>query len=65
VREPWGRREFDDYLDRLLVDERGDRHGFPPELVEALLGLSQRHAEQFRFRAPGEHDCKNVPMRDR
>jgi hypothetical protein len=44
---------------------RGDRHGFPPELVEALLALSQRHAEQFRFRAPGEHDCKNVPMRDR
>jgi hypothetical protein len=65
VRDLWGKRELDDYLDRLLIDERGDRHGFPPDVVEALLALSHRHAEQFRFRAPGEHDWKNVPMRGR
>ena len=65
VRELWGTRELDDYLDRLLIDERGDRHGFPPEVVEALLALSHRHAEKFRFRAPGDHDWKNVPMRGR
>jgi len=65
IRELWGKRELDDYLDRLLIDERGDRHGFPPEVVEALLTLSHRHADEFRFRMPGDHDWRNVPMRGR
>jgi hypothetical protein len=65
IRELWGKRELDEYLDRLLIDERGDRHGFPPEVVEALLALSHRHADQFRYRAPGGHDWRNVPMRGR
>jgi hypothetical protein len=65
VRELWGTPQLDDYLDRLLIDDRGDRHGFPPEVVEALLTLSHRHAAQYGFRTPGEHDWRNVPMRGR
>jgi hypothetical protein len=34
-------------------------------VVEALLALSHRHADEFRFRAPGDHDWRNVPMRGR
>jgi len=61
VRELWGKRELDDYLDRLLIDDRGNREGFPPEVVEALLALSHRHLERFRFRMAGERDWTNVP----
>jgi hypothetical protein len=61
VRERWGTCELDGYLDRLLIDDRGNRDGFPPEVVEALLALSHRHIEQFRFRVPGERDWTNPP----
>jgi len=30
-------------------------------VVEALLALSHRHLERFRFRMPGERDWTNVP----
>lgn len=52
IRELWGTPELDRYFDRLLIDERGDRAGFPPEVVQALLALSQQHIEQFGFERP-------------
>jgi len=49
IRGLWGHSELDRYLDHLLIDDRGDRHGFPPEVVEALLVLSRRHLERYGF----------------
>jgi hypothetical protein len=46
----WGNPELDDYLNRLIVDDRGDRQGFPPHVITALLALSKQHLEQFGFR---------------
>lgn len=50
VQTLWGAPELDAYLDRLLIDKRGTRVGFPPEVVKALLTLSRQHIEQFKFR---------------
>jgi hypothetical protein len=45
----WGSPKFDDYMQKLLIDERGDRKGFPSEVAEALLRLSRMHAERYGF----------------
>lgn len=46
----WGTPELDSYFDKLLIDERGDRAGFPADVVTALLALSRQHIETFGFR---------------
>ena len=50
IKGTWGTPELDSYFDKLLIDKRGDRAGFPPEVVQALLTLSQQHIEKFGFR---------------
>ena len=47
----------------LLIDDRGSRHGFPPEVVEALLALSRQHSERFGFPPPAVEDWKIGPPR--
>jgi len=37
----WGHPEFDRYVNRLVVDDRGGRKGFSAEVVEELLFLAQ------------------------
>lgn len=37
----WGHPEFDRYVNRLVVDDRGGRKGFTAEVVEELLFLAQ------------------------
>jgi hypothetical protein len=39
----WGSAECDRYLAELLIDSRGNRQGFPPPVVSALLALSEEH----------------------
>jgi hypothetical protein len=39
----WGTAECDRYLAELLIDSRGNRQGFPPPVVSALLALSEQH----------------------
>jgi hypothetical protein len=63
VRGLWGKPELDRYLDRLLIDERGGRQGFPPEILEALLALSRQHGERFGFAPPAVEDWKLGPPR--
>ncbi|HKO87490.1 MAG TPA: hypothetical protein VJU83_03120 [Burkholderiales bacterium] len=50
----WGSPAFDAYMERLLIDERGNRQGFPPDVAEALLRLSRLHGEKFGFGAEGD-----------
>ena len=50
IQSLWGTPELDSYFDKLLIDERGDRAGFPAEVVQALLALSNQHIECFGYR---------------
>ncbi len=43
--ELWYSVAIDSYLTNLLVDDRGDRHGFPPDVVSELFTLGQVHAK--------------------
>lgn len=36
----WFRTGIDDLLNHLILDERGDRHGFPLEVIEELMFLA-------------------------
>ncbi len=43
--ELWDSPEIDDYFMDLLIDNRGNRQGFPPDVVSDLFALSQFHAK--------------------
>jgi hypothetical protein len=45
----WGHRELDDYLQKLIVADRGGREGFPKPVMVALMQLSKQHSAQFHF----------------
>lgn len=62
----WRNGDIDEYLDGLLIDNRGDRMGFPADVLEELIFLAsirwhlshafpdvmdKPHAEQFSFQA--------------
>jgi hypothetical protein len=46
LRSLWGTGACDAYLADLLIDTRGNRQGFPPAVVSALLELSEIHRER-------------------
>jgi len=43
----WGSAQGEAYLDSLIVDERGNRQGFPPDVMRSLLVLQRVHFERF------------------
>lgn len=43
----WGTGPGEDYLDGLIMDERGNRQGFPPDVLRALLVLQRVHFQRF------------------
>lgn len=45
----WGNRELDGYLHRLIMADRGDRAGFPMDVLAALLKLHNQHSARFNF----------------
>jgi hypothetical protein len=57
----WGSPECDRYLDRLIVDDRGNRAGFPPAVMAALLELSRQHQARFGF-GPAEIQWVDDPL---
>ncbi len=52
IRAQWGRRSLDDYFAKLVVDDRGGRQGFPPDVLIAILEVARLHGEQYRFAKP-------------
>ncbi len=50
----WGHPEFDRYVSRLLVDDRGGRKGFAADVVEELLFLAQLNHEFCPSWGPGD-----------
>jgi len=63
IRNLWGSAKLDRYLEQLLIDDRGSRNGFPPEVVEALLTLSRRHSERLGLPPTVMEDWKIGPGR--
>jgi hypothetical protein len=39
----WGYPEMDTYFNKLWIDDRGDRAGFPKEVMEDLMFLASLH----------------------
>jgi|GEM_PF-4468583 hypothetical protein len=39
----WGSSELEVFLDSILFDERGDRHGFPASVASALLRIHKNN----------------------
>jgi uncharacterized protein len=39
----WGAKDFPEFLSALMIDSRGDRHGFPFEVIEELMFLQEIH----------------------
>jgi hypothetical protein len=52
IREQWGKRSLDDYFSGLVIDRRGDRKGFPMEVLSAIMELARLHAAQFNLAKP-------------
>jgi hypothetical protein len=47
IREQWGKRALDDYFSGLVIDRRGNRQGFPMEVLSAIMEVARLHAAQF------------------
>ncbi|MGH8864974.1 MAG: hypothetical protein ACREVZ_10095, partial [Burkholderiales bacterium] len=43
----WGTGPGETYLDGLIMDDRGNRQGFPPDVLRALLVLQRVHFQTF------------------
>ena len=68
IRKDWGKRALDDYFAKLVVDDRGSRQGFPPDVLTAILEVARLHAEQYRFAKPfqpWEEDVSQTKWWDR
>lgn len=52
--EGWRQPDYAGEINKLIVDDRGDRHGFPPQVMEELWFLYYVHQEIF---APAEADA--------
>lgn len=56
IMELWAKPALDDYFSELMIDDRGDRQGFPPEIVAELLVLSLMHYEEMEAKSKKEED---------
>jgi len=45
----WGANDLDQYLNRLIIDDRGTRAGFSPEVMEELLFLGRITRSKVRL----------------
>jgi hypothetical protein len=52
VRDKWGKQALDEYFAKLVVDDRGGRQGFPPDVLSAIMEIARLHGEQHRFSRP-------------
>jgi hypothetical protein len=46
----WGYPELDKFFDKLAIDTRGDRAGFPADVMSDLMLLSAVHNIAYPFR---------------
>ena len=55
IMDLWGMQELEDYFADLMVDKRGGRQGFPPDVLNDILTLSRVHGRILELMAP-KHD---------
>jgi ankyrin repeat protein len=55
IMDLWGLQELEDYFADLMVDKRGGRQGFPPDVLNDILTLSRVHGRILELMAP-KHD---------
>lgn len=63
----WALPEFDTFMHDLLIDKRGGRQGFPPEVLAELLFMNELHNifQQKGYHLPEVADpWKAVPVKD-
>lgn len=41
----WGSAELHKYLNDLILDDRGNREGFPPRIAAAIISLINEHGK--------------------
>jgi len=62
----WGHPECEDYVNKLILNDRGSRQGFPKDAMSALLGLFRLHTQAFSFQSDfdkwSENNKKNGPL---
>ena len=51
-----GHPEFEMGINKLIVDDRGGRQGFPPRIMSLLLKLSKLHTEKYGHMAGNVSD---------
>ncbi|MCC6473235.1 MAG: hypothetical protein IT514_05765 [Burkholderiales bacterium] len=47
----WGNLECENYMNRLIINDRETRQGFPPPVLESLLALYRQHTQEFKFKS--------------
>ncbi|HCX34824.1 MAG TPA: hypothetical protein DHV08_15590 [Rhodocyclaceae bacterium] len=47
----WGSPEIYRYFDKLMIADRNDREGFPPEVIQEILALRSLHEKLYPARA--------------
>ncbi len=56
IMELWGTPALDDYFTELMIDTKGDRQGFPVEVLAELLTLSMAHDKYIAAQKKSEED---------
>jgi hypothetical protein len=46
----WGTKEFPEFLNSLMIDDRGDRQGFPLAVIEEMMFLHEIHGFRLGVR---------------
>lgn len=52
IMDLWGMQELEEYFADLMVDKRGGRQGFPPDVLNDILTLSRIHGRILELQAP-------------
>jgi hypothetical protein len=56
----WNRVDIDDYLDSLLIDTRGNRMGFPPDVLEEIMFLAGVRWYMEKTRVPETQESPQI-----
>jgi hypothetical protein len=68
IRSRWGTGRLDAYFSALVIDDRGGRAGFPPDVLAAILEVARLHGDRFRTErlvCPWSHDASLSKWWDR
>lgn len=58
--DKWGNPELENYLEDLMVDKRGGRQGFPPDVMNDILTLSRIHGHVQSVKMAGVRKKEDV-----